>query len=134
LIIKSHINNFCIFVNEYGTIHKEICPEVYRPRGFLIFYKMKIICKSCGTVNNYRTEKKANNLVAYCLICGHYIKNIPYSKPALHFGKFAGISIENYDTPEKINYLHWVRNHIEIWPKLNGRIQEAINLRLDGKL
>ncbi len=54
-----------------------------------------IICKKCGEVNNYRTELKSNNQVAYCNGCGAYIKNIPYAEPALYVGKYKGIPIKD---------------------------------------
>ena len=94
---------------------------------------MKIICNHCGTEEKYRTEKKANNLVAYCLECGRYIKNIPYSEPGLYFGKYSGTNIKDFNTPEHINYLHWLRNTPELWAKQNERVQHAINIQLDGK-
>lgn len=72
---------------------------------------IEIICKSCGSIDEYRTEKKANNLVAYCTSCGKYIKNIPYSIPTLHFGKYKGTKIVDFTTPEMMNYLHWVINN-----------------------
>lgn len=92
-----------------------------------------IICKQCGSVNDYTVERKANNDVATCQ-CGAFIKNIPYQAPALYFGKHKGKAIKDYQTPDEVNYLHWVRNNPDIWAKLNQRTKEAINLRLDGKL
>ena len=91
-----------------------------------------IVCRKCGTINEYRVERKANNDVATCTACGSFIKNIPYSPPALYFGQFKGKPIEQYETKRELDYLYWIRNHKEIWPKLNARTQEAINLRLDG--
>jgi hypothetical protein len=62
-----------------------------------------ITCK-CGAVNNYRTESKANNIVAYCNKCGAYIKNLPYDVPKFYVGKYKGIPI---DEIEDIPYLKW---------------------------
>ena len=73
---------------------------------------MDIICKKCGSINNFRTEKKSNNLVAYCLDCGAYIKNIPYAPPRMYFGKYKGVLISDFNTPQMINYLHWLKNSI----------------------
>jgi len=77
-------------------------------------------------MNDYRTEKKANNLVAYCKSCGKYIKNIPYSEPALHFGKYKGSLIKDLNTAEEINYLHWLRKNV----KLTKHISDAIDTHL----
>ena len=94
---------------------------------------MEIICKSCGEIENYRTEKKSNNLVAYCLGCGKFIKNLPYAEPAIYFGKYSGREIKNFDTPELINYLHWCRNTPSVWSRFSERVQQAINIQIDGK-
>lgn len=93
-----------------------------------------IKCKHCGSEENYRTEKKANNLVAFCNNCGSYIKNLPYAEPSLYFGKYAKIPIKDYNIPEMINYLHWCRNNQDLWQKLSVNVKQAINLKLDGKV
>ena len=90
---------------------------------------MEIICKSCGTIDDYRTEKKANNLVAYCNGCGKYIKNIPYSEPALHFGKYSGSLIKDLIRPEEINYLHWVYANVRLNESLKRAIENHIGIR-----
>jgi len=87
---------------------------------------MDIICNKCGTINKYRTEKKANNLVAYCTACGSYIKNLPYAAPALYFGKYKNTKIVDFTTPEMMNYLHWTLSNV----KLSGNIKDAINKHL----
>jgi hypothetical protein len=88
-----------------------------------------IVCKNCGLINDYRVERKANNDVATCNGCGKFIKNIPYSKPALFFGKYAGKPIENYENGE-VSYLKWVRNTPGIWDKQAERIKDAILKRI----
>ena len=92
-----------------------------------------IVCQHCGVIDNYSVERKANNDVATCKSCGKHIKNIPYSKPALYYGKYAGIAIENY-TNDMLKYLRWVRNNPDHFNKLSSRIQDAINIRLNGHL
>jgi len=83
---------------------------------------MTVICNKCGTIDDFRTEKKSNNLVAYCNGCGFYIKNLPYSEPALYFGKYNGTKIKDFTTPEMMNYLHWALNNC----KLTGNVRKAI--------
>lgn len=92
-----------------------------------------IICKQCGSIDDYSVERKANNNVATCNGCGRFIKNIPYSEPALYFGKFKGKPIKDFEGKE-IEYLYWVRNNPDIWCKLNARTADAILMRLDGHL
>ena len=94
-----------------------------------------IVCKNCGTVDDYTLEMKSNQNVATCNGCGKFIKNVAYNPPALYFGKYSGKAIKDYFTPDEVNYLHWIRNNPDIWDhKINQRTRDAINLRLDGKL
>ena len=51
------------------------------------------------------------------------------SKPALHFGKYAGTPIEDY-TNDMVNYLRWIRGNDDIWRKLNERTKQAILNRI----
>lgn len=90
---------------------------------------MEIVCNKCGTVNEYRTEKKSNNLVAYCTACDAYIKNLPYSEPALHFGKYNGSLIKDLNTAEELNYLHWAYQNV----KLTENVRNAIRVHLGLK-
>lgn len=90
---------------------------------------MEIICKSCGEIDNYRTEKKANNLVAYCKSCGKYIKNIPYTIPKIQFGKYKGTKVRDFTTPEMINYLHWIiNNDVKISKSVRIEIYEHLGI------
>ena len=93
-----------------------------------------IVCKQCGSIDDYSTEMKSNQNVATCNGCGAFIKNIAYNPPALYFGKYNGKAIKDYFTHEEVNYLHWVRNNPDVCGKLNARTKEAVNLRLDGKI
>jgi uncharacterized protein (DUF3820 family) len=93
----------------------------------------EIICKNCGSINDYDFELRNGQKVAWCKSCKTFIKNIPYNDPALYFGKYKGKAIKDYFTPDEVNYLHWIRNNPDIWDrKLNQRTRDAINLRLDG--
>lgn len=83
-----------------------------------------IICKKCGSVDDFRTELKNGQMCAYCLPCGSYIKNIPYQNPKLHFGKYAGTYISDITD---LQYLNWAINNLE---KLNQRTHDAIVKRI----
>lgn len=83
-----------------------------------------IICKKCGTVDDFWTEKKSNNTCAFCMSCGAFIKNIPTEAPKMYIGKFKGVAIENICD---IGYLQWARDNMQA---LNGRQLEAINNRI----
>jgi len=92
---------------------------------------MEIICKSCGTVDDYRTEKKANNLVAYCKQCDRFIQNVPYTIPAIHFGKYKGTKVRDFTTPEMMNYLHWVLKNVKTSRTLRFEIYEHLGIEYD---
>jgi len=67
---------------------------------------MEIVCKNCGSINDYRTEMKSGQNVAHCNSCGKYIKNIPYNPhPKLYFGKYKDKLIKDI---EDLNYLQWL--------------------------
>jgi len=93
---------------------------------------MDVICKNCGTMNDYRTEKKANNLLAYCLSCGAYIKNIPYTEPAIHFGKYKGKFIKDYHTRDEVRYLQWAYQNIKLNESVRRAIELHLNIRTNG--
>ena len=88
---------------------------------------MEIVCKKCGLVNDYRTELRQNQKTAWCNGCDSYIKNIPYQKPKMYFGKYKGLVIEQMTLPEHRNYFNWL---LQTDIKLNERTKEAINKQL----
>lgn len=78
-----------------------------------------IVCKRCGTSDDYHIEVKSNNHCAYCNGCGMFLKNIPYTEPALYFGKYKGMKISDiHDKP----YLEWLMANVQ----LKGHIKEAV--------
>lgn len=68
-----------------------------------------ITCKKCGSVDDYSTEQKGNNLVATCNTCNSYIQNIPYDKPKMYVGKYKGRAISDI---EDIPYLKWAHENM----------------------
>ncbi len=89
---------------------------------------MPVICKNCGLIGEYRTEKKENNLIAFCKGCNHFIQNLPYSPPSLHFGKYKGCIIQNI---EDLGYLEWVLNNVRLSELNKAAVLKQINsLRL----
>lgn len=95
---------------------------------------MEIICNECGDVDNYRTEKKGNNLVAYCQKCGAYIKNLPYSEPALYFGMYKGTKIKDFTTPKMLNYLHWAYNNVKLTHNIRQAIKKQLGIREEDEV
>ena len=91
---------------------------------------MEVVCNKCGLINDYKTQLKNNQNTAWCNGCGSFIKNIPYSEPALYFGKFKGRKIKSLTTPEETQYLHWLLNSDF---KLNKRLEVVIKEHLNLK-
>jgi len=48
----------------------------------------------------------------------------------LPFGKYKGIPIIHFNTPQRTNYLYWLRNTPTAWGKLNQSVKNAINVHL----
>lgn len=84
----------------------------------------EIVCTKCGSINDYRTVQKSNNLVAYCNGCGSFIKNIPHDKPRLYVGKFKGIAIEEI---QDLKYLQWAFNTLALSAKQKTAITDRIH-------
>jgi hypothetical protein len=88
--------------------------------------RKQIVCTKCGSVDDYRTELKANNLTAYCNGCDSFITNIPYQPATFYFGKYKGVPI---DTIEDLSYLQWAIKNIQ---KLSAHLREAIERRISS--
>lgn len=88
------------------------------------FILSMITCTHCGSIDDFTTEQKSNNLVATCNCCGKFIKNIPTDKPKFYVGKYKNKNIEDVDD---ISYLQWAYDNMS---SLNGRSKEAVKNRI----
>jgi len=88
-------------------------------------------CHKCGNYNDYKTIMKNNQNTAWCNGRNSYMGNEPYStkKPMLYFGKYKEKPIEDFETPDEINYLKWVKNvsGIELKPDVISAIERKID-------
>lgn len=84
-----------------------------------------LTCKNCGSIDDYSTEQKSNNLVATCNSCGKFIKNIAHEKPKFYVGKYKGIDIESI---EDLSYLQWAHDNMS---SLNNRSKTAVKDRIN---
>lgn len=82
-----------------------------------------VVCRDCGTINDYRTEFKSGQQCAFCNSCGTYIKNIAYKPPMFYFGKYKGTEIS---TCSDLGYLQWFLS--ETKPKAN--IRKAVEFQI----
>ncbi len=91
--------------------------------------KFKGICTACGTQEEYRIIKKANNQCCYCHHCNKFIGNKPYDDPKLYFGKYKGKPLKDFETPEEISYLNWIYK-TEIFDKLSTAARDIIEEKI----
>lgn len=88
----------------------------------------KIICKNCGSIDDFKIVEKSNQHTAYCNSCGKYIKNIPQNKTEhlkMYFGKFKDQLISEIKDE---SYLEWVlRTNETLNHKYRTAIQDRIN-------
>jgi hypothetical protein len=82
-----------------------------------------LYCGHCDKQVGFYTELKSNQNTAWCNECSGFLKNVPYSKPALYVGKYSGKPIEEI---ADLNYLQWAIKTM----KLNERTKTAITNRI----
>lgn len=70
------------------------------------------ICKVCGSVQDYRTEKKGNNETAYCNKCNSFIGNVPYSTKTQIIYYNSRNAIESFpETKIRESYENFKKDH-----------------------
>lgn len=84
----------------------------------------EVVCRNCGSVNDYITERKANNDVAYCNGCGKYIKNIPRNEPMFYVGKYKNVPISII---EDMPYLKWALREMKLASSIRNAIEKRIS-------
>jgi|1_EtaG_2_1085319.scaffolds.fasta_scaffold03456_5 hypothetical protein len=84
---------------------------------------------NCKHTITYQVQK-SNNLVERCINCDKFIRNAPHDKPRIYFGKYKGKAIDEFNTPEMMSYLYWMKNNPEVWAKLSRNVQTAITNRM----
>lgn len=82
-----------------------------------------IVCKKCGTIDDYRTIDNNQHKMAYCNSCDAWIKNMPYKDPQFYFGKYKGQYIAHVND---LFYLKWVRDNV----KMAVHMRNAVNDRI----
>jgi len=84
-----------------------------------------LICKKCGSINDYYVRKSELHRTAYCK-CGSYIKHLPnddYSDLAMYLGKYKGCKVRLIKDQ---NYLEWALKNIDFKAKYIIAIKEQI--------
>jgi phage FluMu protein Com len=86
----------------------------------------EIICKNCGSIDDYITKSNGPHTEARCNGCGKHIKFISKdSEPTLYFGKYCKWKVKNITDK---NYLEWL---LENHDSLKNPIREAIKTQID---
>lgn len=85
----------------------------------------KLFCKHCNKQVDFEIIVKANNHVAHCWECGHYIKNIPHStaESVFYFGKYNGTKVSEC---QDLQYLEWVVKNVKLKEKMKEDIYQRI--------
>jgi len=93
----------------------------------------KLFCKKCSKEVTFLIEKKSNNNVAYCTVCGCFIKNVPNSnigvtntEHVFPFGKYKGVKVK--DCTDEY-YLRWC---LAKFTKMNDDFMDCIYNRLQA--
>lgn len=82
-----------------------------------------IVCKKCGSVDNYNIVDSNQQKMAYCNDCKAWIKNLPYKDPQFYFGKYKGQYIAHVND---LFYLKWVKDNIKMGESMREAISERI--------
>lgn len=91
----------------------------------------EIVCKKCGSVNNYRIEPRGIHRTACCNLCNSYIKHLPQGKPiTLFFGKYKERTIDSMVNKDEIEYLKWLSQKPDLKP---NSLRDYILKHLEGK-
>jgi uncharacterized protein (DUF3820 family) len=87
---------------------------------------MNVICKNCGSVDDYTATQNGQHLMATCNGCGKYIKFLPQNNvvPKLYFGKYKGREIASLTSEEEIQYCKWLSTRIDLKP---GLVQQLVD-------
>ena len=87
-----------------------------------------IVCKNCGSINDYTIQEKSNNSCAYCNGCGKFIKNVPKNNTKglrFYLGKYnQGLISDCAD----LNYLEWMIKSVKMKPNYVTAIENQIKL------
>lgn len=86
-----------------------------------------IVCKKCGSINDFQKVQAGKHLKAICNGCDSYIKFLPLGNPPkIHFGKFTGREIYTLIEKPEVEYLNWLLNQNFIKPKLRTDIESHL--------
>lgn len=86
-----------------------------------------LFCRKCNQDQPVTIQVKANNHVAYCSVCGSYIKNIPHSTEdsQFYFGKYKGTKIKDC---KDLQYMKWILANVKLTEKIRDDISYRISL------
>lgn len=89
-----------------------------------------IVCKNCGSVDDYKVTENGPHRTAWCNGCNSYIKHIPSGEsPKMYMGKYKGQEIRSIDD---LSYLVWVSETFNFKGNTMKAIHDRIN-ELNGK-
>jgi len=87
-----------------------------------------VICKKCGSINDYRTVVKSKQHTCWCNGCSAFLGNKPQDNNiddiTMPFGKWVGVRVVDVDD----KYLFWVYENIELKGALKAAIHKKLNI------
>ena len=87
-----------------------------------------IICKKCGSIDEYTTEQRGTHQAAVCCHCKTVIKYIAYTVQKFYFGKYK--SVEVSQCLDK-NYLEWFLRETKPSAAMRKAVEDQIH-NLEG--
>ena len=90
-----------------------------------------LICKKCGSIDDYRTSNSGDHIRADCRQCGAYIKFLGKGGPAVcYYEKYKGWLISAITD---IAWLKWLLGNVPIKPGMRVHYQDQLD-KLQGLL
>lgn len=83
---------------------------------------MDIVCRNCGSINDYHTETSGPHLKAVCNGCNNYIQFLPQGftgDTVMFYGKYKGHPLKNIPP----QYLIWLYENTKVSGSLRTYIE-----------
>ena len=73
-----------------------------------------LVCKKCGTIDDFYVIEKDVHKMAYCGSCDAWIKNIAYKPQQFYVGKYKGVELSKIND---LSYLKWAKEKMSALSK-----------------
>jgi hypothetical protein len=83
----------------------------------------ELICKKCGSIDDYEIRNAGPHHTAYCNGCGAYIKHVAVNEPQFYFGKYKGELVSEITDKQ---YLEWCLGAVKLSKVMQDAVMERI--------